>query len=134
MDDELNKLGSDLSGKLGSALAGFTVTHSELTLDVVRDKICDVITTLRDDADCRFVCLADICGVDYPEREERALVAGQLFPCCPPGFCLSGHAEQERTRQLVDLLRKMVSVYNPSPASSSLGHDALVLVVVGTGC
>ena len=71
MDDELNKLGSDLSGKLGSALAGFTVTHGELTLDVAREKICEVITTLKDDADYRFVCLADICGVDYPERVER---------------------------------------------------------------
>lgn len=71
MDDELNRLGSDLSGKLGSKLAGFHVTRGELTIEAARDDIRDVITLLKDDETCRFGCLIDICGVDYPEREER---------------------------------------------------------------
>jgi NADH-quinone oxidoreductase subunit C len=71
MDDELNKLGSDLSGQLGSKLTGFAVNHGELTIGVARDQIKDVMTFLRDDEAYRFGCLVDICGVDYPEREER---------------------------------------------------------------
>ncbi len=71
MDDELNKLGSDLSRKLGSKLTGFAVNHGELTIEVARNQIKDVMTFLRDDEAYRFGCLVDICGVDYPEREER---------------------------------------------------------------
>ena len=71
MDDELNKLGSDLSGKLGPTLVGFTVAHGELTVEVARDRICDVMKLLRDDPDYRFGSLIDVCGVDYPERDER---------------------------------------------------------------
>ncbi|ODS00880.1 NADH dehydrogenase [Methyloceanibacter methanicus] len=71
MDDELNRLGGDLSGKLGSKLAGFHVIRGELTVEAARDHIRDVITLLKEDETCRFGCLIDICGVDYPEREER---------------------------------------------------------------
>lgn len=71
MDDILNKLGSYLSGKLGPKLAGYDVTRGELTIEVARDDIRDVITLLKDDGNCRFGCLIDLCGVDYPEREER---------------------------------------------------------------
>ena len=79
MDDELNRLGSDLSGKLGSKLAGFTVAHGELTLKAERDHIRDVITLLRDDEAYRFGSLIDVCGVDYPEREERFDIAYHLL-------------------------------------------------------
>jgi NADH-quinone oxidoreductase subunit C len=34
---------------------------------------------LRDDPLCRFGCLIDICGVDYPEREERFDVVYHLL-------------------------------------------------------
>jgi NADH-quinone oxidoreductase subunit C len=30
-----------------------------------------VMTILRDDSLCRFGCLIDICGADYPDREQR---------------------------------------------------------------
>ena len=71
MDDALNTLGSYLSGKLGPKLASFHVAHGELTIEAARDQIGEVITFLRDDEKCRFGCLIDICGVDYPEREDR---------------------------------------------------------------
>jgi NADH-quinone oxidoreductase subunit C len=71
MDDALNKLGAYLAGKLGPKQTGFQVALGELTIDAKRDSICEVITFLRDDPRCRFGCLIDICGVDYPERDER---------------------------------------------------------------
>lgn len=65
--------------KLGPAVIGSTTAFGELTLTVARDKIIDVLTTLRDDPACRFECLIDICGVDYPERPLRFEVVYHLL-------------------------------------------------------
>jgi len=79
MDEALNKLGAYLAGKLGPKQTGFQVTLGELTIEVKRDSIPEVIAFLRDDKRCRFGCLIDICGVDYPEREERFDVVYHLL-------------------------------------------------------
>lgn len=71
MDDALKKLGGYLSRTLGPKLTKHEVALGELTLDVSRDDIREVIEFLRDDERCRFGCLVDICGVDYPERNKR---------------------------------------------------------------
>jgi NADH-quinone oxidoreductase subunit C len=67
----LDQLATYLGERLGAKLQGFELQLSELTLTVARDDILEVIQFLRDDSRCRFGCLIDICGVDYPEREER---------------------------------------------------------------
>ena len=46
----------------------------ELTVTVRRDDILEVLKVLRDDANCQFKQLVDVCGVDYPERETRFVV------------------------------------------------------------
>lgn len=51
----------------------------ELTLHVDVARIAEVMAKLRDAADLRFVCLIDICGVDYPEREKRFDVVYHLL-------------------------------------------------------
>ena len=38
-----------------------------------------MIEFLRDDPKCRFGCLIDICGADYPEREKRFDVVYHLL-------------------------------------------------------
>src|SRR6185437_1249385 len=42
-----------------------------LTVTVQRDAILEVVRFLHDDANCRFISIVDICGVDYPGRAER---------------------------------------------------------------
>jgi NADH-quinone oxidoreductase subunit C len=79
MDDKLNSLGAKIAADLGASITGFEVTLGELTLKADRDRICDVLTHLRDDAACRFVCFIDICAVDYPERAERFDVVYHLL-------------------------------------------------------
>jgi NADH-quinone oxidoreductase subunit C len=79
MDEALNKLGTYLTGKLGPKLVGFEVALGELSIDVKRDAIPEVVAFLRDDERCRFGCLIDLCGVDYPEREERFDVVYHLL-------------------------------------------------------
>jgi NADH-quinone oxidoreductase subunit C len=79
MDEALNKLGNYLTGKLGPKLISFQVALGELTIEVGSDAIPDVIAFLRDDERCRFGCLIDICGVDYPERDKRFDVVYHLL-------------------------------------------------------
>ena len=65
------------------ALAGDVLTaeivRGELIATVKRASIVKVASYLRDDALCQFSQLIDICGVDYPEREERFDVVYHLL-------------------------------------------------------
>jgi NADH-quinone oxidoreductase subunit C len=80
MDEaHLNKLAAYLSERLGSKIEESKVAFGELTIEVGRDAIPEVIAFLRDDPLCRFGCLIDICGADYPEREERFDVVYHLL-------------------------------------------------------
>jgi NADH-quinone oxidoreductase subunit C len=72
----LQELGAYVSGKLNVT---HEVTFGELTLHAESANIVDVLTFLRDDAECRFVCFIDICGADYPEREKRFDVVYHLL-------------------------------------------------------
>jgi NADH-quinone oxidoreductase subunit C len=75
----LNKLAAYLAKRLGPTLKGSGVALGELTIEAERDTIQEVIAFLRDDPLCRFGCLIDICGADYPEREERFDVVYHLL-------------------------------------------------------
>jgi NADH-quinone oxidoreductase subunit C len=77
--DKLETLDAHLKASLGAAIPSSRITHGELTLDVARDKIVDVLTFLRDDPKCRFEVLIDICGVDWPARESRFDVVYHLL-------------------------------------------------------
>jgi NADH-quinone oxidoreductase subunit C len=79
MHANLNELGTHLAEKLVPALQRWQVAVGELTIDVDRGRIKDVLTLLRDDPRCRFGCLIDICGVDYPERKYRFDVVYHLL-------------------------------------------------------
>jgi NADH-quinone oxidoreductase subunit C len=79
MDEVLHKLADHLGDRLGTKLLASEVARSELTVEVGREHILEIIQFLRDDPACRFGCLIDICGVDYPEREERFEVVYHLL-------------------------------------------------------
>jgi NADH-quinone oxidoreductase subunit C len=69
--DKLNTLGEEIAAELGEAVKSFAVAFGELSVNIQSDAIVRVLTHLRDDPNCRFVCFIDISGVDYPERENR---------------------------------------------------------------
>lgn len=69
--DPLMDLGAHIEGALGDAVLSREVAYGELTLTVERDAIVDVATFLRDDSRCRFISFTDVCGADYPARDER---------------------------------------------------------------
>ena len=56
---------------LGEALLDAWERAGEVTLHVARDRIVEVLTTLRDDPELRYQQLMEMAGVDYPENPER---------------------------------------------------------------
>jgi NADH-quinone oxidoreductase subunit C len=56
-----------------------TVQNNEIVVEVTRDLLLDVMTTLRDDPRFAFEQCMDICGVDWPERPERFDVVYNLL-------------------------------------------------------
>ncbi len=79
MDEALEELGEYVLGALPEMVSGADVAHGELTIEVNWDAIVTVLTFLRDDTNCQFRELIDICGVDYPGRERRFEVVYHLL-------------------------------------------------------
>ena len=79
MADNLSALGEHIAAKLGSAVTGHSLAFGELTINAEASEINAVLTFLRDDPECRFVCFIDICGADYPAREKRFDVVYHLL-------------------------------------------------------
>lgn len=77
--DVLEQLREHVTAKLGAAVLRSDIRFGELTLTLARDDIASVLTSLRDDPGCLFEILIDICGVDYPAREQRFDVVYHLL-------------------------------------------------------
>lgn len=74
---KLTALAEDAKAALGDAITATSFAYGELSLTVRRDAIVEVVRSLRDTAG--FISFIDICGVDYPEREERFEVVYHLL-------------------------------------------------------
>jgi len=83
MDPALEELKEIVTEALGESIVDSTLsiaeTRGELVIQVKRDDIVRVLTYLRDNVNCQFKQLVDLCGVDYPEREERFEVVYNLL-------------------------------------------------------
>ena len=79
MTDDLRELGAYIAAQHKTAIKEWIVSNGELTLLARRDDIISVLTFLRDDSNCVFKTLTDICGVDYPERKQRFNVVYHLL-------------------------------------------------------
>ncbi len=79
MSGGLEDLGKHVAAELGSRIVRQSIAFGELTLVVAPNNIARVLTALRDDKECQFEQLIDICGVDYPERGKRFDVVYHLL-------------------------------------------------------
>jgi NADH-quinone oxidoreductase subunit C len=79
MSDAYRELGEYIAGALGDAVLATRVALGELTIDVQPNRIVKVASFLRDDPNCLFKMLLDVCGVDYPERAKRFEVVYHLL-------------------------------------------------------
>lgn len=75
----VEELGDYIADKLQGSIASQTIQGGELTLHVAPNDLLKVLTTLRDDINCQFKQLIDVCGADYPEREKRFEVIYHLL-------------------------------------------------------
>jgi len=79
MDETLSDMADHIAASLDDAVISWTIAHGELTIFAVSNRIVEVIGFLRSDATCQFVNLTDICGVDWPARENRFDVVYHLL-------------------------------------------------------
>jgi NADH-quinone oxidoreductase subunit C len=79
MDLALRDLGEYVQAALPQQVGSVDTSRDELVIVVRRESIARVLTFLRDDVNCQFKQLMDICGVDYPGRPERFEVVYNLL-------------------------------------------------------
>jgi NADH-quinone oxidoreductase subunit C len=79
MAGSLAELGNHIAQALPDAVIAQNVVRGELVLDVQPSDIMRVVEYLRDDPECDFTLLMDICGVDFPKREKRFDVVYHLL-------------------------------------------------------
>lgn len=79
MSEALTLLAEHLEKALGDKLLHTKLAYGELTIEARREAIVEVLTFLRDDPECRFVAIVDVCGADYPGRAERFDVVYHLL-------------------------------------------------------
>lgn len=79
MNVSLQQLADYICSKIGHLHCISNTSHNELTLSVHRADILTVLAFLRDDEQCRFTQLMDLCAADYPSRPERFDVVYHLL-------------------------------------------------------
>jgi NADH-quinone oxidoreductase subunit C len=77
MVDTLEQLADRIKAEFPNA--GSSLSFGELTLTAEAKDIVRVLAYLRDDPECAFTILIDICGVDYPSRPRRFDVVYHLL-------------------------------------------------------
>jgi NADH-quinone oxidoreductase subunit C len=61
------------------SIKAMSLAHGELTVTVERDGIIKFLEFLREDSQCRFETLVDLCGADYPTDPERFEIVYHLL-------------------------------------------------------
>ena len=75
----LKEIGDHIAAALAADVVSVSQRLDELTVVVNAGAIVRVLTFLRDDDQCGFTCLVDVCGVDWPQRERRFEVVYNLL-------------------------------------------------------
>jgi len=70
---------SHLESHIGNALISAKVANGDMVIEIYPDQVLFVLTFLRDNSQCQFTTLVDICGVDYPGRSSRFDVVYHLL-------------------------------------------------------
>ena len=79
MAQSLETLGEHIAKALGGDVLSTEIKLGELMVTAKAASIVRVLTFLRDDPQCLFKLLMDLCGADYPEREQRFDVVYNLL-------------------------------------------------------
>ncbi|MBO6838659.1 MAG: NADH-quinone oxidoreductase subunit C [Alphaproteobacteria bacterium] len=77
--EALKDLGAYIAAKFGDEIDGHELINGQLVVTVGPQNLLKLCKFLRDDAQCLFQQVSDICGVDYPDREKRFEVVYNLL-------------------------------------------------------
>lgn len=77
--ENLAELAAHIASRMPDAVRATQIVVGELTVLAEREHVLTLLRFLRDDQQCNFETLIDICGVDYPERTERFEVVYHLL-------------------------------------------------------
>lgn len=75
----LEALATTIEDLLGPDLIHKEQAFGELTLTVYAGSVLRVLTILKDNGQCQFKQLIDICSIDYPDRPQRFTVVYHLL-------------------------------------------------------
>jgi len=78
-DKALKSLGEHIATSLENEVISTGVAFGELTVVARAEHVQKVLTFLRDDQECMFKQMIDLCGADYPERTRRFDVVYHLL-------------------------------------------------------
>lgn len=79
MSEHLEELAGLIIEHQADAILKSEIAYGELTLYSSPSAIIGLLTFLRDNAQCKFVNLIDVCGVDWPARDKRFDVVYHLM-------------------------------------------------------
>jgi NADH-quinone oxidoreductase subunit C len=102
-EEALGELKDEILTTLDDVAVECTIARGELTLTVQASSIVKVLVFLRDQTNCLFKMLVDVCGVDYPEREKRFEVVYHLLSV--------KHNQRIRVKVATDEATPVPSVY-----------------------
>lgn len=105
----LKELAGYIASQLGSDVSEVAISKGELSLRCASNNLIRVLTFLRDDTQCQFKALMDVCGVDHPEREPRFDVVYNLLSI----------SQNNRIR-----LKTATDENTPVPSATAVFHSA----------
>ena len=76
---EIESVAESIRDGMGAIVTDLSIVGDKLVAIVEREDIAKLLVFLRDDVNCQFKQLMDICGVDYPERPQRFEVVYNLL-------------------------------------------------------
>ena len=76
---EIEGVAESIRDGIGAIVKDLSIVGDQLVAIVEKEDIAKLLVFLRDDVNCQFKQLMDICGVDYPERPQRFEVVYNLL-------------------------------------------------------
>ncbi|PPR63612.1 MAG: NADH-quinone oxidoreductase chain 5 [Alphaproteobacteria bacterium MarineAlpha3_Bin7] len=76
---EIESVAESIRDGIGAIVKDLSIVGDQLVAIVEKEDIAKLLLFLRDDVNCQFKQLMDICGVDYPERPQRFEVVYNLL-------------------------------------------------------
>jgi len=106
----LQELGGYIQSQISNDILEYWTANCELNVLVRSEGIARTLKFLRQDSNCLFEMLVDVCGVDYPERPERFEVVYNLLSL--------RHNQRVRVKLAVDEGVAVPSVHDIFPSAS----------------